>query len=173
MIHKIRWQNWTRPDGTNTTWMRDIEGDPAIIASWNEAMKNQRLEKAMETQSIDLMSLASTPMHDRLTFERAQAVEEKMGERLRKGVNAPDKVYHGWMAEIDRKVAHHERRGERNPPSSKNSSKKRKRPSLSRCVSIFRNTPRVPVFENASKVSGKRLMPKARAQPRHGNGEFL
>jgi histone-lysine N-methyltransferase SUV39H len=47
-------QNWTRPDGTNTTWMRDIEGDPAIIASWNEAMKNQRLEKAMETQSIDL-----------------------------------------------------------------------------------------------------------------------
>jgi histone-lysine N-methyltransferase SUV39H len=130
--YEIRWQNWTRPDGTNTTWMRDIEGDPAIIASWNEAMKNQRLEKAMETQSIDLMSLASTPMHDRLTFERAQAVEEKMGERLRKGVNAPDKVYHGWMAEIDRKVAHHERRGERNPPSSKNSSKKRKRPSLNR-----------------------------------------
>ncbi|KAF8479076.1 hypothetical protein DFH94DRAFT_747477 [Russula ochroleuca] len=90
-------QNWTRPDGTNTTWMRDIEGDPAIIASWNEAMKNQRLEKAMETQSIDL--------------NRAQVVEEKMAERLRKG----------WPTTSDGK-----------PPSSKNSSKKRKRPSLSR-----------------------------------------
>lgn len=144
--------------------MRDIEGDPAIIASWNEAMKNQRLEKAMENQSIDLISLASTPMHDRLTFECAQAVEEKMAERLRKG--APGKVYQGWMAEIDRKVSHHERRGERNPPS-----KKRKRPSRDGCVSVFWNMP--TFFENACKVPMKRrLVPKARAQLRHGNDQF-
>ena len=113
--------------------MREIEGDPAIVASWNEAMKNQRLEKASETQSIDLTSFASTPMHDRLTFESAQAVEEKMAERLRKG--APGKAYQGWMAEIDRKVGHHhERQGERKSPLP---SKKRKRPSRAWCVSVF------------------------------------
>src|SRR6266567_6056687 len=92
---KVRWQNWSRPDGTNTTWMRDIEGDPAFVVSWNEAMKHQRLDKASESQPIDTMQLASIPMHDRLTFERAQAVEEKMAERQQKG--AP-KVYQGWMA---------------------------------------------------------------------------
>jgi hypothetical protein len=81
--------------------MRDIEGDPAFVVSWNEAMKHQRLDKAVESQSMDLMALASSPMHDRLTFERAQGREEKMAERLRKG--APGKVYQGWMAEIDRR----------------------------------------------------------------------
>jgi hypothetical protein len=96
--------------------MRDIDGDPAFVVSWNEAMKYQRLDKASESQSIDLVSLASVPMHDRLTFERAQAVEEKMAERLQKG--APGKVYHGWMAEIDQQAAHPPRRGEKNTAAS-------------------------------------------------------
>jgi hypothetical protein len=76
-------------------------------------MKHQRLRKAAESQSIDLTQLASTPMHDRLTFERAQAVEEKAAERARRngGVACPGKktYYQGWMAEVDRQVAHHER----------------------------------------------------------------
>ena len=142
---KVRWQNWSRPDGTNTTWMRDVEGDPAFVVSWNEAMKNQRLEKALESQSIDLVSLAATPMHDRLTFERAQAIEEKMAERLRKG--APGKVYQGWMAEIDRQVAHHQRRGEMNPSSSSTVPKKRKKhrePSLCRYVCALKSLPHLP-----------------------------
>lgn len=96
--------------------MRDIDGDPAFVVSWNEAMKNQRLDKASESHSIDLVSLASIPMHDRLTFERAQAVEEKMDQRLQKG--APGKVYHGWMAEIDQQAAHPPRRGEKNAAAS-------------------------------------------------------
>jgi hypothetical protein len=96
-------------------------------------MKDQRLEKAVESQSIDLISLASTPMHDRLTFESAQAVDEKMAERLRKG--PPGKAYQGWTAEVDQKVAHHhERQGERESPLP---SKKRKRPSRAPCVSVF------------------------------------
>lgn len=108
--------------------MRDIDGDPAFVFSWNEAMKDQRLEKALESQSMDLMLLASMPMHDRLTYERAQAVEEKMAERLRNG--PPGKVYQGWMAEVDP-----QRRGEENPSSSSTKSKKRNRePSFSRYV---------------------------------------
>jgi hypothetical protein len=132
-IQKVRWQNWSRSDGTNTNWMRDIEGDPAFVVSWNEAIKYQRVEKASESQSIDLMPWASIPMHDRLTFERAQAAKEKMTERLRKG--APDKVYQGWKAEIDRQVSHHQRRGEKNNSSSSTVPKKRSRePSLRRYV---------------------------------------
>lgn len=129
MTYKIRWKHWSRPDGTNTTWMREIEGDPAFVMSWNEGMKYQRVEKAAESQAIDLTLLASTPMHDRLTFERAEAVEEKMAERLRKG--APGKLYQGWMAEVDRQVAHHEQRGER-----KSRRRPSRKPSHTRCVML-------------------------------------
>jgi hypothetical protein len=122
--------------------MREIDGDPAFVTSWNESIKNQRLQKATESQSIDLISLASTPMHDRLTFERAQGVEEKMAERLRKG--APGRVYQGWMAEIDRQVAHHEERG----ASSSTVPKKRGRPpSLDRCVWALWSTPWCPLLK--------------------------
>jgi hypothetical protein len=109
--------------------MRDIEGDPAFVVSWNEAMKYQRLEKAQESQSIDLELLASMPMHDRLTFERAQAIEEKMAERQRNGAA---NVYRGWMAEVDP-----QRRGEKNSSKYSSSTKPKKRrrePSLGRYV---------------------------------------
>ena len=110
-------------------------------------MKYQRLQKAAESQSIDLTLLASTPMHDRLTFERAQAVEEKMAERSRRNGGCAGKSYQGWMAEVDRQVAHHERttsRGEKqsqsfsSPSSSSLASavpkKRGRQPSLDRCV---------------------------------------
>ncbi|KAH9988305.1 hypothetical protein BJV77DRAFT_1070141 [Russula vinacea] len=77
--YELRWKDWARADGTSTTWVREIDGDPAIVASWNEAMKSQRLKKAMESQSIDLISLASTPMHDRLTFESAPSASRPSG----------------------------------------------------------------------------------------------
>jgi hypothetical protein len=119
--------------------MREIDGDPAFVASWNEATKNQRLKKATESQSIDLTLLAKTPMHDRLTFERAQAVEEKMAERLRKA--PPGKAYQDWTVEIERQVALHEERGERNAPSSSATTstvpqKRSRPPSLGRCVGL-------------------------------------
>jgi len=75
------------------------------------------VQKAAESQTVDLRLLASTPMHDRLTFERAQAVEEKAGERLRRNGGCAGKTYQGWMAEVDRQVAHHERGGERSSQS--------------------------------------------------------
>jgi hypothetical protein len=117
--------------------MRGIEGDPAFVVSWNEAIKDQRLDKASESQSMDLISLASIPMHDRLTFERAQAVGEKIAERLQKG--APGKVYQGWMAEIDRQVPHPPRRGVKNTSSSTVPKKRSREPSLRRYVCALRS----------------------------------
>jgi hypothetical protein len=155
--------------------MRDIEGDPAFVVSWNEAIKDQRLDKASESQSMDLISLASIPMHDRLTFESAQAVGEKMAERLQKG--APGKVYQGWMAEIDRQVPHPPRRGEKNSSSSTVPKKRSREPSLRRYVCALWSLHYT--FCTHFKmlcvvvVPRKQLMPKARARLRHGNGEFL
>jgi hypothetical protein len=111
--------------------MRDIEGDSTLVESWEASMKEQRLRKAKESQSIDITLLASTPMHDRLTFERSEAVEEKMEERLRK--DGPVKLYEGWMEEIDNQIAQHESaRGEKSGPSK--SKKVTKMPSAGRCV---------------------------------------
>jgi hypothetical protein len=36
--------------------MRDIEGDPAFVVSWNEVMKHQRFDKASESQPIDILA---------------------------------------------------------------------------------------------------------------------
>jgi hypothetical protein len=126
--------------------MRDDPTNPALFDSWNDAMKGQRQDKAAESQSIDLTLLASTPMHDRLTFECAQAVEEKMTERVRKGGSgsggSQGRMYQGWMAEIERQVMHHERGAEKQQPpqplsrsrSSSSVPKKRSRPPSDRCV---------------------------------------
>jgi protein required for attachment to host cells len=63
---------------------RDRGSNPEFIAGWNKQIKDQRVRKAVGSQAIDLTLLASTPMHGRLTFECAEAVEEKMAKRLRK-----------------------------------------------------------------------------------------
>jgi len=134
--------------------MRDIDGDPAFVASWNEAMKNQRLKKAAESQSVDLTLLAKTPMHDRLTFERAQAVEEKMAERLRRA--PPGKAYQGWMDEIERQVALHEERGERNAPSSSTTTSSMVPQKRSRPQSLGRTRERSYAESSRSTASRKR-----------------
>lgn len=103
-------------------WQRGFEGNSALVDSWNDAMKGQRVQKAVEAQSIDLRLLAAMPMHNRLTFERAQAVEEKAAERLFRSAGCAGKTCQGWMAEVNRQVAHHERRGEKQSQSFSSSS---------------------------------------------------
>jgi histone-lysine N-methyltransferase SUV39H len=128
---QIRWQDWSRPDGTNTTWMRDIEGDSILVKSWEDSLKEQHLRKAAESQSINLTLLASTPMHDRLTFEHSEAVDEKMEERLRR--DGPVGRYQGWMEEIENQAARHTgRRGDKSSPEK--SKKAIRMPPVHRCV---------------------------------------
>ena len=131
-----------RRDDHDVAARHRVRPGTTVVDSWNLAMKDQPVKKTAESQSIDLGLLASTPMYDRWTFERAQAVEEKMAERLRRSGGCAGKTYQDWMAEVDRQVAHHERRGERQPqsfspsPSSPSATpKKRGRPpSFDRCV---------------------------------------
>jgi hypothetical protein len=95
------------------------------ITSWNEKMKGQHLQKAEESQSIDITALALTPMHDRLTFERAQAVEEKMDK-------GSVKSHQGWMAEVKQVAAKHESCKEHEPSTS--STVRDRSSPLTRCV---------------------------------------
>jgi hypothetical protein len=117
--------------------MRDIDGESALVESWEASMKAQRLRNAAQSQSIDITLLASTPMHDRLTFERSEAVKEKMDERLRK--DGPDKLYQGWDEEIDAHIARHENaRGEKSNPTK--SKKVPKITNVGRCVYSLAST---------------------------------
>ncbi|KAI9508501.1 hypothetical protein F5148DRAFT_1149001 [Russula earlei] len=101
------YEDWSRPDGTNMTWMRLIDGDPALVASWNKATRAQQQERVAASHSMDLWLLASMLAHDRLMFEHMQATEEKVAERVCTGL--PGKLYRGWMAEIDQQVASHDK----------------------------------------------------------------
>ncbi|KAI9428708.1 hypothetical protein H4582DRAFT_1983705 [Lactarius indigo] len=38
--YEVRWQDWNRPDGTNTTWMRDVEGCRVSVNRHNETGLN-------------------------------------------------------------------------------------------------------------------------------------
>ncbi|KAI9457763.1 hypothetical protein BJY52DRAFT_1271146 [Lactarius psammicola] len=156
--YEIRWQNWSRPDGTSTTWMRDVEGESTLVESWNDSLQTQRLQKAVESQSIDITLLASTPMHDRLTFERSEAVKEKMDERLRRA--GPGTLYQGWMVEIDKQVAQHE--SERGEKSSSANPKRLRIQPLGREGSYTGSSRLVPSREQRTPLmqsSGRELPP--------------
>ncbi|KAI9463393.1 hypothetical protein F5148DRAFT_197179 [Russula earlei] len=161
--YEIRWKDWSRPDGTNTTWMRSIDGDPALVASWNEATRAQRRERAAASQSMDLRLLASTPAHDRLTFERAQAAEEKAAERARTG--PPGKLYRGWMAEIDRQAASHDERRGRGRGGERGGGEKRKKDAgdssavprkRARSPSVGRERTREGSYAESSRLAASR-----------------
>jgi hypothetical protein len=164
--YEIRWKNWSRPDGTNTTWMRDIEGDSTLVESWNDSLKDQRLRKAAASQSIDITRLASTPMHDRLTFERSEAVQEKMEERLR--IAEPGQLYQGWMTEIEDQIARQESGrlgGEGSGPAR--SKKVNRIPPVGRYVqSLWLPS---ALLSQTGQILGKSLMPRAHAQSHDGN----
>lgn len=106
--------------------MRDIEGDSILVKSWQDSLKQQHLRQAAESQSMDLTLLAKTPMHDRLTFEHSEAIDEKIEERLRR--DGPVSLYQGWMEEVEDQVAQHT--GGRGPNSPEKSKKASKIPSV-------------------------------------------
>lgn len=144
--------------------MRDIEGESPLVESWSASLKEQHLRKAAESQSIDLTLLASTPMHDRLTFERSEAVEEKMGERLRRDGHV--KHYQGWMEEIENQVARHKGgRGDKSGPAK--SKQVIRIPPVSRCVHTLCFPP--DLLSQAGQILGKGLMLRAHAQLHYGN----
>lgn len=75
--NKVRWDDWSRVDGTKTTWE---DGSTLSTTSWDKSQRRIRREKAAMSLEIDV--LHTTDIHNTLTYFREQAGYEK-AKRLR------------------------------------------------------------------------------------------
>jgi histone-lysine N-methyltransferase SUV39H len=89
--YEVRWVDWQRKDGSNTTWSRaDNVLDEAVEnfgQRWRDKMKDQARRRASESLSVRLAPFNFAPPHDKLTAEKAEAVAEKRAEYTRKFSN--------------------------------------------------------------------------------------
>ena len=98
-VHKVRWDDWSRADGTKTTW----EDESRIsTTSWNSVQRYIRQEKAATSLEIDV--LHTTDIHNTLTYLRNQAGQEKA--KLLKSVPQSN-----FLEEMNRNIAYHQEIG--------------------------------------------------------------
>ncbi|KAG2158223.1 uncharacterized protein EDB93DRAFT_1077341 [Suillus bovinus] len=97
--YEVRWGNWSRKDGTNTTWQTDITDRSDLINTWKKHQDNKRNALAQDGLDIEV-SWPDDAVHKRFTFLRAQAYEEKK----RKGLDKPSAAH--WDQEIERVRRH-------------------------------------------------------------------
>ncbi|KAF8625395.1 hypothetical protein AX15_005401 [Amanita polypyramis BW_CC] len=73
--YKVKWGNWKRMDGTNTTWDNSLI--PARIqGEWDRAQEKRRLRKARKSSEIRIPG--TIDITDMLTFTRSEALQEKL-----------------------------------------------------------------------------------------------
>ncbi|PPQ69245.1 hypothetical protein CVT26_003657 [Gymnopilus dilepis] len=88
----VRWDNWQRADGTNTTWETD---DTTVdLSVWKKAQKKHRRNLANQTIEIDVHT--TTDVHNTRTYLRSQAYQEKL-DRVRR---EPQPDYFADMAKL-------------------------------------------------------------------------
>ncbi|KAI0029307.1 hypothetical protein K488DRAFT_88844 [Vararia minispora EC-137] len=81
--YEVKWHNWKRSDGSNTTWVRANNRDDDVISKtdlpkkWTEKMGRQGRERAERSLDVNIAAITFSPLHDRLTAEKADAVEYK------------------------------------------------------------------------------------------------
>ncbi|KIJ69054.1 hypothetical protein HYDPIDRAFT_105624 [Hydnomerulius pinastri MD-312] len=93
--YEVRWGNWSRPDGSNTTWQTDIIDRDKLLASWKRVQRRKR--NALANESLDMdVPWPDDAVHKRLTEQRAQAYEEKLAKREAAPVSTVE-----WDAEVD------------------------------------------------------------------------
>lgn len=95
--YEVRWGNWSRKDGTNTTWQLDITDRNHLVNRWNRSQLSKRSALAQDSPDMEV-SWPDDAVHKRFTFLRAQAYEEKK----RKWLDKPsDASAAGWDKEIE------------------------------------------------------------------------
>ena len=67
--HKVRWDDWSRADGTKTTW---DDGSNISTNLWNSAQRRIRQKKLENDASLDIKILHTTDIHNTLTYLRNQ-----------------------------------------------------------------------------------------------------
>ncbi|KAL4077105.1 hypothetical protein V8B97DRAFT_2080137 [Scleroderma yunnanense] len=73
---KVRWGNWSREDGSNTTWQTEIPDRPDLVNRWKRIQRRKRAALADEGLDMDVR-WPDHAIHLRLTHQRAQGYEEK------------------------------------------------------------------------------------------------
>lgn len=76
----MRWRNWSRKNGTNTTWQTDIPDRADLVNRWKRKQRSRRNGIAQEGLDIEV-AWPDDDVHNRFTFLRAQAYEEKKFKR--------------------------------------------------------------------------------------------
>lgn len=72
---KLRWDNWSRPDGTKTTWHSSDDSD-IDVSSWDKLRKEELQQIASKSLAVVVQS--TTDFHNAATYERHQAVSQKL-----------------------------------------------------------------------------------------------
>lgn len=74
--YEVRWGDWTRADGSNTTWQTDIPDRPDLVKKWKRVQRRKR--SLLADESLDMeVRWGDDAIHQRLTHQRAQGYEEK------------------------------------------------------------------------------------------------
>lgn len=102
--HKVRWDDWSRADGTKTTWE---DGSRISTKPWNIVQRRIRQEKA--ATSLEIEVLHTTDIHNTLTYLRNQGGTQ-MAKRLRKE-SRPN-----FLEEMNKNITYHQEIG--NLPAS-------------------------------------------------------
>ncbi|EPQ61319.1 SET domain-containing protein [Gloeophyllum trabeum ATCC 11539] len=92
--YEIRWRNWRRKDGTNTTWAKQMPDRPDLIEDWNTTQAKKRQKQADESLDVALEPLNILDIHNIKTAKRSQAVEEKVENSYSRGIAR----YDNWDA---------------------------------------------------------------------------
>ncbi|KAF8844600.1 SET domain-containing protein [Paxillus ammoniavirescens] len=95
-IHDVRWGNWHRADGSNTTWDTEDFDSRGVLNRWKRVQK--RLRNTLADISLDMeVPWPDDAVHKRPTQHRKQAYEEKLEKRRAGGpISTAD-----WDAEVD------------------------------------------------------------------------
>ena len=92
----MRWDNWHRQDGSNTTWETENFERTDLIRRWNRTQKRMRCIRA--DLSLDMeVPWPDDAVHKRLTDHRKQAYDEKLEKNHRAGPTSTA----NWNAEIE------------------------------------------------------------------------
>ena len=92
----MRWGNWHRRDGSNTTWETERFERAELIRKWNRTQKRLRTTRAEDDLDMKV-PWPDDAVHKRLTDHRQQAYEEKLERRHRAGPTSTV----DWDAEIE------------------------------------------------------------------------
>ncbi|KAF8629520.1 hypothetical protein AX17_005646 [Amanita inopinata Kibby_2008] len=76
--YEVKWDNWARPDGTNTTWDNSLIPGSAQ-AGWNRSQGRVRANQARKSLSMPIPK--TIDIVDTLSFLRSHAFEEKLQRR--------------------------------------------------------------------------------------------